>query len=141
MLAGAILHSPHAHARILNIDVSKAKKLKGVKCVLTGKDVSRIQFGHSPARFDQNALVADKVNYVGDDVAAVAAFDEQTAKEALDLIKVEYEELPVLLDPFEAMQEGAPLIHPEYPRNICQEVHNGAGDTAKALGRVIHSAY
>ena len=133
MLVGAILHSPHAHARILNIDISRAKKLKGVKCVLTGKDVSRIQFGHSPARFDQNALVTDKVNYVGDDVAAVAALDEQTAKEAIDLIKVEYEELPALLDPLAAMADGAPLIHPEYPKNICQEVHNGAGDTARAF--------
>ena len=133
MLTGAILHSPHAHARILNIDVSRAKKLRGVKCVLTGKDVSRIQFGHSPARFDQNALVTDTVNYVGDDVAAVAALDEQTAKEALELIKVDYEELPALLDPFVAMQEGAPLIHPEYPKNICQEVHNGAGDTQRGF--------
>ena len=133
MLIGAILHSPLAHAKISNIDVSKAKALKGVKCVITGRDVSRIQFGHSPARFDQNALVTDKVNYVGDDVAAVAAIDEQTAKEALELIKVDYEELPALLDPFTAMSEGAPLIHPEYPKNICQEVHNGAGDTRKGF--------
>ncbi len=133
MLIGAILHSPHAHARILNIDTSRALRLKGVKCVLTGKDVSRVKFGHSPARFDQNALVTDTVNYVGDDVAAVAAIDEQTAKEALDLIRVDYEELPAVLDAFEAMKEGAPLIHREYPRNICQEVHNGAGDTARAF--------
>ena len=87
MLTGAILHSPHAHAKILSIDASRALRLKGVKCVLTGKDVSKIKFGHSPARFDQTAFAVDKVNYVGDDVAAVAAIDEQTAKEALELIK------------------------------------------------------
>ena len=58
-LSGAILHSPHAHARILSIDVSRAKRLTGVKCVITGKDVSRIKFGHSPARFDQNARSLD----------------------------------------------------------------------------------
>ena len=133
MLTGAILHSPHAHAKILSIDASRALRLKGVKCVLTGKDVSKIKFGHSPARFDQTAFAVDKVNYVGDDVAAVAAIDEQTAKEALELIKVDYEELPALLDPFVSMQEGAPLIHKEYPRNICQEVHNGAGDTARGF--------
>ena len=84
MLYGAALHSPYAHARILNIDTSKAKSLKGVKAVLTAKDVSQIQFGHSPARFDEYALAVDKVNYVGDELAAVAAVDEQTAKEALD---------------------------------------------------------
>jgi 4-hydroxybenzoyl-CoA reductase alpha subunit len=128
MLYGAILRSPYAHAKIVNIDVSKAKQLKGVKLVLTGKDVSQIKFGHSPARFDETALALDKVIFVGDEVAAVAAVDEQTAKEALDLIKVEYEPLPDLLDPLKAMEDNAPLIHPEYPRNICQEVHNSVGN-------------
>jgi 4-hydroxybenzoyl-CoA reductase alpha subunit len=133
MLIGALLQSPYAHARIVNIDASRARKLNGVKLVLTGKDVTQMKFGHSPARFDETALRLDTVNYIGDQVAAVAAVDEQTAKEAVDLIKVEYEELPAVLDPFQAMQEGAPVIHPEYPRNICQEVHNGAGDTARGF--------
>jgi 4-hydroxybenzoyl-CoA reductase alpha subunit len=135
MLFGAILHSPYAHARILNVDIVKARKLKGVKVVLTGKDVSPIKFGHSPARFDETALAIDKVNYVGDEIAAVAAVDEQTAKEALELITVEYEELPTLLDPLKAMEEGAPLIHSEYPRNICQEVHNSIGDTKQGFAQ------
>ncbi|NLE09141.1 MAG: molybdopterin-dependent oxidoreductase, partial [Dehalococcoidales bacterium] len=133
MLFGAILHSPVAHAKIKSIDVSQAKKLVGVKAVITGKDVSQIKFGHSPARFDETALAIDKVNYIGDEVAAVAAVDEQTAKEALSLIKVEYEELPALLDPLDAMADGAPLVHPEYPGNICQEVHNAIGDVDAAL--------
>ncbi len=133
MLFGAILHSPVAHAKIKSIDVSQAKKLVGVKAVITGKDVSQIKFGHSPARFDETALAIDKVNYIGDEVAAVAAVDEQTAKEALSLIKVEYEELPALLDPLEAMADGAPLVHPEYPGNICQEVHNAVGDVDAAF--------
>jgi len=84
MLAGAILHSPLAHAKILNIDVTKAKNLPGVKAVLTSKDIVHIKFGHSPARFDETALAFDKVRHVGDEVAAVAAIDEQTAKEALE---------------------------------------------------------
>jgi 4-hydroxybenzoyl-CoA reductase alpha subunit len=133
MLYGAILHSPHAHAKIVNIDVSKAKNLPGVKVVLTGKDISPIKFGHSPARYDETALAIDKVKYVGDGVAAVAAVDEQTAREALELIKVDYELLPPVLDALEAMREGAPIIHPEYPKNICQEVHNGTGDTQKGF--------
>lgn len=135
MLFGAILRSPLAHARIRSIDVSRAKRLPGVKTVLTGKDVSQVKFGHSPARYDETALALEKVRYVGDEVAAVAAVDEQTAREALDLIKVDYEELPVVLDALEAMQEGAPILHPEYPRNICQEVHNGSGDTEKAFAQ------
>ncbi len=135
MLYGAILRSPYAHAKILNIDVSKASQMKGVKIVLTGKDVSQIKFGHSPARFDETALALDKVVFVGDEVAAVAAVDEQTAKEALDLIKVDYEPLPDLLDPLNAMADDAPLIHPEYPRNICQEVHNSVGNVEEGFAK------
>jgi CO/xanthine dehydrogenase Mo-binding subunit len=135
MLYGAILRSPYAHAKILNIDVSKARQLKGVSVVLTGKDVSQIKFGHSPARFDETALAMDKVIFVGDEVAAVAAVDEQTAREALDLIKVDYEPLPDLLDPLTAMEDKAPLIHAEYPRNICQEVHNAVGNVEEGFAK------
>ena len=133
MLYGAILHSPLAHARILHIDATKAKKLPGVKAVLTTKEVSNIKFGHSPARFDETALAVDKVRHVGDEVAAVAAVDEQTARDALELIKVDYEELPVILNAVDALADGAPLIHAEYPRNICQEVHNEVGNTERGF--------
>lgn len=135
MLYGAILRSPYSHAKIVNIDVSKAKQLRGVKVILTGKDVSQVKFGHSPARFDETALAMDKVIFVGDEVAAVAAVDEQTAKEALELIKVDYERLPDLLDPLTAMADDAPLIHPEYPRNICQEVHNSVGNVEEGFAQ------
>jgi 4-hydroxybenzoyl-CoA reductase alpha subunit len=134
MLIGAILPSPLAHAKIVNIDVSRAKKLPGVKAVLTARDISCIKFGHSPARYDETALADGKVRHVGDEVAAVVAIDEQTAKEAVELIKVEYEELPAVLDAFDALADGAPQVHDEYPRNICQEVHNGAGDLEQGFG-------
>jgi 4-hydroxybenzoyl-CoA reductase subunit alpha len=133
MLYGAILHSPVAHAMILNIDISRAKKLPGVKAVLTTKEVSNIKFGHSPARFDETALAVDKVRHVGDEVAAVAAVDEQTAREALELIKVDYKELPFILNAVDALADNAPLIHAEYPRNICQEVHNEVGNVEKGF--------
>jgi 4-hydroxybenzoyl-CoA reductase alpha subunit len=134
MLVGAMLHSPLAHAKIANIDISRAKRMPGVRAVLTAKDVSCIKFGHSPARYDETALADGKVRHVGDEVAAVAAIDEQTAKEAIELIKVDYEELPSVLDAFDALADGAPLVHDEYPRNICQEVHNGAGDVERGFG-------
>ena len=83
MLTGATLHSPLAHARILNIDVTRAKNLPGVRAILTAEDISHIKFGYSPARFDETALAVGKVRYVGDEVAAVAAIDEQTAREGV----------------------------------------------------------
>jgi 4-hydroxybenzoyl-CoA reductase alpha subunit len=135
MLTGAILHSPFAHARILNIDIDRALKMQGVKAVITAKDITGTKFGHSPARYDENVLATDRVRYVGDEVAAVAAVDEQTAREALELIRVDYELMPVMLDPLQSLKENAPLIHEEYPGNICQEVHNTAGDIVKGFAQ------
>ncbi len=135
MLYGAVLQSPLAHARILNIDTSQAKKLLGVKYVLTARDVKVIPYGVSPARYDETILAVDKVRYVGDEVAAVAAMDWETAQEALGLIRVDYEELPAVFDPFEAMSEGAPQIHETFARNICAEVHQEFGDVEAAFAR------
>ncbi|HAA33834.1 MAG TPA: 4-hydroxybenzoyl-CoA reductase subunit alpha, partial [Firmicutes bacterium] len=118
MLIGKILRSPHAHARILNIDTSEAEKLPGVKAVITHRDVPSTKYGLSPARWDQTIFCIDKVRFVGDKVAAVAAVDEETAYKALKLIKVDYEVLPAVFDPFEALKEGAPQIFEEYPGNI-----------------------
>ncbi|MEW5724545.1 MAG: xanthine dehydrogenase family protein molybdopterin-binding subunit [Thermodesulfobacteriota bacterium] len=132
-LYGAILQSPHAHARILNLDVSKARRLKGVKAVITAKEAGLVRYGVSPARYDETLFAHEKVRYIGDEVAAVAAVDLETALEALEKIEVEYEELPVLLDPYEAMAENAPLIHEDYPRNICGEVHQEFGDVEAAF--------
>lgn len=133
MLVGKILTSPHAHARILSIDTSEAVKLPGVKAVITHKDVPSLKYGLSPARWDENIFCIDKVNFVGDKVAAIAAADEETAYKALKLIKVDYEVLPCVLDPLKAMDEDAPQIHEEYPRNINTEVHQHFGDVEKAF--------
>jgi len=133
MLVGKILHSPYAHAKILSIDTSAAEKLPGVKAVITHKDVPSLKYGISPARWDENIFCIDKVRYVGDKVAAVAAIDEDTVYKALKLIKVEYEELPAVFDPIEAMKEGAPQVHDEYPGNINTEIHQNFGDVEQAF--------
>ncbi len=133
MLYATILQSPVAHARILNIDTSRAKKLKGVKAVITSKETGLIKYGVSPARYDETLFAHDKVRYVGDEIAAVAAVDQATALEALSLIKVDYQELPAVFDMFEAMKEGAPQIHDDYPGNLNAEVHQEFGDTEAAL--------
>ncbi len=133
MLWGAILHSPLAHARILHIDTSKALKLPGVKAIVTAKEAGLIRYGVSPARYDETLYAHEKVRYVGDEIAAVAAVDQATAQAAVDLIKVDYEELPAVFDMFEAMKEGAPQVHNEFPGNINAEVHQEFGDTEAAM--------
>ncbi len=133
MLFGALLQSPLAHARILNIDVSKAKRLPGVKAVVTAEDAGLIKYGVSPARYDETLFCHEKVRYVGDEIAAVAAVDLETALEAISLIKVDYEELPAVFTPEEAMAQGAPVIHEEYPGNVCAEVHQEFGDVEAAF--------
>ncbi|MBI3761450.1 MAG: molybdopterin-dependent oxidoreductase, partial [Chloroflexi bacterium] len=118
MLHAALLTSPHAHARIKNIDAAKARALPGVYAVLTYKDIPRVIYASggqsypNPHPWDQVCL-DNKVRYVGDRVAVVAAESPQIANEALKLIEVEYEVLPAVLDPVEAMKDGAPLIHDE----------------------------
>ncbi|EFK05291.1 putative 4-hydroxybenzoyl-CoA reductase, alpha subunit [delta proteobacterium NaphS2] len=133
MLFGAMLQSPLPHAEILNIDTSAAKKLPGVKSVVTAEDAGMVKYGVSPARYDETVFCKDKVHYIGDEVAAVAAIDLDTALEAVSLIKVDYEELPAVFTVDEAVAEGAPLIHEDFPRNICGEVHNEFGDVEKAF--------
>lgn len=133
MLYGALVQSPLAHARILNIGTSRAKRLPGVKAVVTAEDAGLVKYGVSPARYDETLFCHDKVRYVGDEIAAVAAIDLETALEAVELVRVDYEELPALLDPFEAMAEGAPVIHDDFPRNVGGEVHQEFGEYEKAL--------
>lgn len=111
MLWGKILYSPHPHARILHIDTSAAERLPGVKAVLTGYNTPLIKFGFYK---DNMPLKRDKVRSCRDEVAAVAATDPEIAEEALELIRVEYELLPAVFDPEEAMKEGAPLIHEDH---------------------------
>ena len=113
MLHARILRSPHAHARILKVDASRAAKLPGVAAVLTRDDLVG---DHIDPYFgliirDQTPVALDKVRFVGDPVAAVAAVDDEIAAEALDLIDVEYEELSAVFDAEEALKPGAVLLH------------------------------
>jgi 4-hydroxybenzoyl-CoA reductase alpha subunit len=133
VLWGQIKRSPYAHARILNIDTSKAEKLPGVMAVTTGKDFGDFKWGWSRETRDEEPFATTKVRYQYEGVAAVAAVDEETAEEACDLIEVEYEPLPGVFDPFEAMQEGAPLVHENRPGNICVEYHWDFGNVDKAF--------
>ncbi|MCF8142991.1 MAG: molybdopterin-dependent oxidoreductase [Deltaproteobacteria bacterium] len=133
MLFGALLQSPLPHAKILNIDISEAKRLPGVKSVVTAEDAGSIRYGVSPARYDETMFCKEKVRYVGDEIAAVAAVDLETALKAVSLIKVDYAELPAVFTPEEAMAEGAPVIHEDYPRNLCAEVHQEFGDVEAAF--------
>ena len=110
-LWGVALRSPLPHARITRIDVSQAHRVSGVQAVLTGADVRGILYGRRIR--DVPVLAQDRVRFTGERVAAVAAVDADTAQHALDLIDVEYEELPALFDPLEAIKEGAPLLHPD----------------------------
>lgn len=109
MLHGKILRSEYPHARILHIDYGPALRLPGVKAVVTGADDPGGRFGSRMA--DQAMMAHEKVRYIGEPVAAVAAVDEERAEEALSLISVEYEPLPAVFDPIEAMRPGAPIIH------------------------------
>jgi 4-hydroxybenzoyl-CoA reductase subunit alpha len=104
---GKLLRSPHAHARIVGIDTTRARALPGVYAVITGHDLPRVKFGILPVSQDEEALCTDKVRMVGDAVAAVAAVDEETADAACRLIDVEYAPLPALM----SIQES--LAHPE----------------------------
>ena len=133
MLHGKIVRSPHAHARIRGIDASKALAMPGVFAVVTGKDFP-IPYGVIPWTPDENALGVDKVCHVGDGVAAVAAIDEDTAIDACDAIEVDYEPLPALFDPEEALGNREVQINP-YSRtgNLSKKVELEFGDVDAAL--------
>lgn len=135
MLHGKMLRSPHPHARILHVDTSRAERLPGVKAVVTGKDTAGVKYGVMGATRDQYALPMEKVRYPGEEVAAVAAVDEDTAEEALGLIRVEYQVLPAVFDPEHAMREGAPLLHETKERNISAAFHVTYGDVAEAFAK------
>ncbi len=159
LLHAKVLHSPHAHARITKIDASKARALEGVAAVLTWQDIPRVVYstaGQSdpiPGPLDTFSL-DNKVRFVGDRVAFVAAETPGIAEQALRLIEVEYELLPAILDKSEAMQPGAVRIHdePEYvnfadsdpSRNLAAEIRIDIGDVEKGFAeadRVFEAEY
>jgi CO/xanthine dehydrogenase Mo-binding subunit len=128
MLVGKVLRSPLAHARILSIDTTKAESLPGVKAVVTGKDTEGVKWGVFAYTRDQQFIQTEKVRYIGDEVAGVAAVDEETALKALDLIDVEYEELPAVFEPMEAMVSETELIHEDFPDNVNIHVNIDTGN-------------
>ena len=135
MLHGKTLRSPHPHARIKRIDTAKAEALDGVLGVVTGAEMPA-RFGVIPWTPDETALCIDKVRFIGDPVAAVAAVDEETAERALDLIEVDYELLPALFDPAEALARKDVLIHDGNKHgNITKEVKLEFGDPDGALAK------
>ena len=148
LLIAKLLHSPIAHGYIKHIDVSRARALPGVHAVLTYQDIPRVVHataGQSdPIPGPQDFVSLDrKLRCVGDRVAAVAAETEEIAQRALELIEVEYEELPAILDPRKSMAPDAPIIHdePDYipfaecdpQRNLAAHIHIELGNVAAAL--------
>ena len=142
MLHGAILSSHHPHARIRGYHTAEAKRMPGVRCVLTGDDFGDGKMG---AFFkDEGAIAKGKVRYAGEPVAVVAAEDEATARAAAQLIRVDYEELPALLTPDQALAPDAPLIHedfasyfkvfePEWRGNMLSQAEIAQGDIERGF--------
>jgi CO/xanthine dehydrogenase Mo-binding subunit len=143
MLVGKILRSPHAHAIIRSIDTSAAECLPGVKAVVTRADFPEIKAGTPGGDMTRNAMAREKALYDGHPVAAVAATSESIAKQALKLIKVDYEVLPHVIDPVEAMKPGAPVLHPhvrtkgikdaDRPSNVIERLDLAMGDVEKGF--------
>jgi carbon-monoxide dehydrogenase large subunit len=143
MLYGKVLGSPHAHAKIKRVNLEKAKGVPGVHAVITGKDFPYL---HGECIINIPFLAIDKVRYVGEPVVAVAVEDWTTAEKVLELVEVEYEELPAIFDPEEALKPGAPLIHKELEKyqtisavkiipgtNICQHFVLSLGNLEKGF--------
>ena len=141
MLVGRILHSPFPHARIKRIDTSRAKALDGVVAIVTGEDAPN-QYGILPVGHDETALAVEKVRYIGDNVACVAAINEEIADRALELIDVQYEPLPAYFDPEESMKAETDLIHENRPHNLEKDYHHVFGDPEKGFSEAdyVHEA-
>jgi CO/xanthine dehydrogenase Mo-binding subunit/aerobic-type carbon monoxide dehydrogenase small subunit (CoxS/CutS family) len=144
-----LLRSPYAHARIARIDVSRAREVPGVVAVLTGADLTWCDPYHGPAFRDRPVLAIDVVRYEGEPVVAVAATDVATAARALDLVDIDWEELPAVTTLEEALAPGAPLVHTSEPlsghfadlsslrprpgTNVCHQFGYARGDVDRAL--------
>jgi len=140
MLHCKILRSPHPHARVLSVDASAARRIPGVKAVITGEDLP-IRFGILPVSQDERALEAEKVRYVGDPVAAVAAIDEETAAAACEAVRVEYEALePVMSIEAGLRQPKDERIHPSrsLPGNVHRLQSYEFGDLDAGWARAAH---
>ncbi len=129
MLHGAICRTDRIHAKILSIKTERARLLPGVKAVITAEDINNVPFGHGRDNF---ALKGDKVTCQRDEIAAVAAETEEIAREACRLIEVEYEDLPAVFDPNEALKPGAPVIHEKRQDNVPFRYDYSHGDVVAA---------
>ncbi|MFQ5741633.1 MAG: xanthine dehydrogenase family protein molybdopterin-binding subunit, partial [Acidobacteriota bacterium] len=141
-LCGGVLRSQHAHARVVSVDTGEAKALPGVYAVVTAADAPDIKYGRST--MDRYMLAKDRVRYLGDPVAAVAAENQAIVKQALKKIQVVYEPLPVVIDPEETMKPSAPTLHEDAPlpanlpkdaqvKNVCSYTVVHVGDPDKAM--------
>ncbi|MDH3195489.1 MAG: 4-hydroxybenzoyl-CoA reductase subunit alpha, partial [Hyphomicrobiales bacterium] len=128
-LVGRILRSPLAHGEIVNLDVSKALAMEGVRAVVTGADCAHT-YGILPIAMNEYPLARDKVRYRGEPVAAVAAVDAQTAERALAAIELEISDLPAYFTAADALADDAVLIHDDKPGNLERHVHDSFGDVA-----------
>ena len=135
MVYGRLLRSPHPHARILHVDTSRARAHPGVLAVLTGDDLP-VKFGILPVSQDEEALAREKVRYVGDPIAAVAATDEWIADEALDLIEVQFQVLPPVMSIEQAIAGDGEAIHGK--SNVHKTVALEFGDTDEAMRAAAH---
>jgi xanthine dehydrogenase molybdenum-binding subunit len=145
MLHAKILRSPYPHAKILGIDTSAAEKLPGVKAVLTYKDVPQRPFtpvyfvpAQAKSMVQDFVVMSDRVRWTGQPVAAVAALSADIAEAALELIDVEYEELPAVFDPDQAMQDGAPQLWEHAPGNIAKNPSFAFGDLEAGFAEADH---
>jgi len=142
MLICKVLKSSRPHARILSIDTSQAEQVPGVRAVISGKDIPNMRFGSGAVK-DRRVFALEKVRFVGEPMAAVAAVDEIAALEALDLIQVTYEDLPAVTNPIDALMPEAPLVHEDLPGydgyaagmggNVCTILEGDRGDVDKAF--------
>ena len=147
MLVCKVLSSTRSHARIVSIDTSKAERLPGVRGIITGKDFPDIYFG-SGAMKDRRIMAREEVFYIGEPVAAVAADDEMTAREALELVEIEYRDLEAVVDPLKALDPGATAVHPDLASfegyafsmggNNCALLDADRGDVDQAFGEADH---
>ncbi len=155
MLYGKYHRSKFAHAKILNIDLSKALKVPGVKAIVTAKDYPKDEAGNllrfGPYMQDGVIFAHKKARYIGEPIAAIAAADEDTAAEAAELIDVDYEQLPAVFDPMEAMRPDAPIIHEDLEQyltnpgldpirsgNVLAKIRILRGDPEKAFQEADH---
>ncbi len=132
----AILRSPHAHAEIRRIDISQATALRGVRAVLTGADVAALTRSLTvgvKANVECWPIARERVRYMGEPVALVVADDRYLAEDALDLIEVDYQPLPVVMDPVEALSPEAAVLHPSLGSNCISERHFSYGDPEQAF--------